>query len=399
MKAAGIICEYNPFHRGHGEHIEKTRARLDGNCAIVCAMSGNFVQRGDYAVFNKHARAAAAIRGGADLVIEIPTPYALKSAEGFAAAGVHLLGMLSVCDYLSFGSESGDIGALREASDAIGAIEAGKNMKDLLGKGISYAAARQKAAEAELGKKADILKAPNNMLGIEYLRALSSSGFDMEPLTFARVGSEHDGAGCCASALRKMLHSGQSARAFIPGGAAEAYEFEMDQGRGPVSMAGAELAILSRLRRVEDFSGVQGVSEGLEHRLRKYSSMAPTIEDLLGSLRTKRYPMSRMRRVLLCACLGLGSEDAALPPPYIRVLGMNEVGMKLLSAAKGKAQLPIIIKPAHALRCRGKVSELMLKESDATDFYALAYPCEQMRRGGSEWQSPAISASHRSASD
>ena len=147
MKIAGIISEYNPFHNGHLRHFEFTRENLGGDSAIVCVMSGNFVQRGDVAVFSKHPRAEAAVRAGADLVIEMPTPYALSSAERFARAGIALLDSLGMCDYVSFGSEAGDLGPLYRAKDALSAPGAADALKEALSEGMSYASAMQRAAE------------------------------------------------------------------------------------------------------------------------------------------------------------------------------------------------------------------------------------------------------------
>ena len=392
MKTAGIISEYNPFHRGHYGHIEKTRAAVGGQCAIVCAMSGNFVQRGDFAIFNKHARAKAAILGGADLVVEIPSPYVLSSAEGFAAAGVHILDKLGVCEYISFGSESGDIGMLGDAAAAIVSEEAVRHLKDWLGRGLSYASSQQKAADAVLGRRSEIFRSPNNLLGIEYIKAINESGSLMRPLTVKREGGAHDAeTGCCASALRKMMLRGETQWELMPETGAAVFKDEIAAGRGPVSMKQAELAILSRLRFIGDFSCVQGSSEGLDRRFMRYAASEPAIDTVLGYAKTKRYAMSRLRRMMLCACLGIMSADTKKPPPYIRVLAMNRTGMILLKTAQKKAQLPVIIKPATAHRLQERAAEMFCKESAATDFYTLAYPDENKRSGGGEWrQTPVI---------
>jgi len=392
MKAAGIICEYNPMHLGHSRHIEMTRSLIGGDCAVVCVMSGNFVQRGDLAVFNKHARAKTAILGGADLVVELPAPYSLLSAEGFAAAGVHILDSLGVCGYLSFGSESGDIGALSEAAAAIGSAGAGGYLKDWLGKGLSYAAAQQKAADAVLGERSDILKSPNNLLGIEYIKAVAASGSSMLPMTVKREGGAHGGSsGLSASALRGMLSRGEDPWQYIPGEAAAVYMEEIAAGSGPVFMEAAELAILSRLRAAGNLSLVQGVSEGLDRRLARYAASEPTVAAILSSVKTRRYTMSRIRRLLLCACLGISADDTKKPPPYIRVLAMNNTGMALLKTARSNARLPIITKAAHARSMPERAFGMFRLEAAATDFYMLACPDENRRSGGWEWRrTPAV---------
>ena len=388
LKAAGIVCEYNPIHSGHTRHIEETRRALGGEpSAIVCVMSGNFVQRGDFAVFSKHARALAAVRSGADLVVELPSPYALSSAEGFARAGVHILDRL--CDYISFGSESGDIVALTKAAEGIVTPGADIAVKEWLSRGVPYAAALQKAADTVLpDARADLFKTPNNLLGIEYLKAIAATGSSLKPITVKRTGGAHDGAaGCSSSALRKMLYNGGTPWRHVPRGAAGAYKEEIAAGRGPVTMKSCEIAMLSRLRAmsIEEFAELPGISEGLDRRFARYAATEPTAAAILEKVKTKRYAMSRIRRMLMCACLGITAADTREPPPYIRVLALNAVGAKLIKKARTGAGLPIITKPASAHGLPGHAGELFCKEAAATDMYVLAYPDESRRFGGQEW--------------
>ena len=392
MKTVGIICEYNPFHLGHASHIEQTRLALGGDAAVVCVMSGNYVQRGDFAIFNKHARAKMAIHSGADLIIELPTPYALLSAEGFAKAGVFILDKLGICEYLSFGSESGSIETLHDAALAIASDKAQTLTKAWLGKGMSYASAQQKAADALLGARADVFKSPNNVLGIEYIKALEKYGSTMRPITVRRTGGDHDGdTGYSASALRKVLLRGSVPLALMTGPAAAASLEEIVTGRGPVSIKKAELAVLSRLRALDDYSNVPGASEGLDHRFKRFAASESSVSAILKQVKTKRYTMSRLRRMLMCATLGIKKEDVSDPPPYIRVLALNETGMNLLGMARKKAELPIITKPASVLKQSDFAVRLYNLEAAATDFYVLAYPKEEERVGGQEWrQSPIV---------
>lgn len=423
MKTAGIICEYNPFHTGHARHIEETRERLGADAAIVCVMSGNFVQRGDFAVFRKHARAETAVRCGADLVVELPAPYALQSAEKFAAAGVSILDSLGVCDYISFGSESGDIEALREAAGVIVSAQADTLIKEWAGKGLAYAAARQKAADSLLGKRAEVFLSPNNLLGIEYLKALAAAGSSLSPLTIKRTGAAHDSeTGCSASALRKMLAgiqgvSGSGAyersgthrdtvplSSLLPGSvpkvAAMVYMEEIAAGRGPVTMKACESAMLSRLRIFSDFTNLADASEGLGCRFARYARSEPAIEKILAKVKTKRYAMSRLRRMMVCACLGITAKDTAEPPPYIRILAMNRTGMRLIKAAREKTQTPIITKPASAHKLSGRAEYIFSMEAAATDFYTLAYQNENERGGSQEWRiSPVVSGKHTGDQD
>ena len=392
METIGIICEYNPLHRGHIYHIEQTRSALGSDSAVVCAMSGNFVQRGDFAVFNKHSRAQAAVMCGADLVLEIPSPYALSSAEGFARAGVHILEGIGVCDHISFGSESGDIAALEDAAKAIASHGATAVMKEWLKEGLPYAAAQQKAADTVLGKDSDILRSPNNLLGIEYLKALASGGSTLRPMTIRRTGGSHDGdCGYSASYLREKLLLGETHWEMMPDAASEVFKREIEEGRGPISMKSCELAMLSRLREAVDFSALPGATEGIERRLSRCAASEATIAKILEGTKTKRYAMSRIRRMLMCACLGITSEDTLEPPPYIRVLAMNRVGMGLLKGARKNTKLPIITKPSSAKTMPGRAARMFSKEAAATDFYVLAYQNENYRTGGQEWrQSPRV---------
>jgi predicted nucleotidyltransferase len=350
-------------------------------------MSGNFVQRGDFAIFNKHARAKAAVQSGADLVLELPLPYALSSAEGFADAGVYILDRLGVCEYISFGSESGDIGALNEAAEAIVSKKADMLTKEWLDKGLSYAAAQQRAADAVLGARSEVFRYPNNLLGIEYLKAIKAYESPLRPLTVKRTSDEHDSdTGLSSFVLRKTLMRGDKPWGLMPDAAVLVYMEEIVAGRGPVFINQCELAILSRLRAVKNYSELPGATEGLEHRLMRSAEAEPTFEAILEKVKTKRYTMSRLRRMLLCACLGITAADTQKPPPYIKVMAMNRTGMKVLAEARKKTRLPIITKPASAKSLPGRGLDIFNKEAAATDFYVLSYQGENNRCGGQEWR-------------
>jgi len=392
MKTVGIICEYNPYHLGHSWHIGQTRSVLGDDTAVVCVMSGNYVQRGDLAIFNKHARAKMAILNGADLVIEMPTPYALLSAGGFARAGVSILSKLGVCDYVSFGSESGNISELRKAAQAIASDEAQRHIKYWLGRGAPYASALQSAAEAVLSDKAEVFKSPNNLLAIECIKAVDECGSLMRPMTVRRVVGKHDAdTGCSASSLRKTLLKGSMPLALMPGEAVAVCMEEIVSGRGPVSINNVEQAILSRLRMIGDFSMIPDATEGLENRFKRFASECTSIDSILKMVKTKRYAMSRLRRMLICAALGINAEDTRNPPPYMRVLAVNGKGMELLKSANKKNALPVITKPASVRKLSAAALRLFNLEAAATDLYALAYTKEEERIGGREWrQSPVI---------
>lgn len=394
MITAGIICEYNPIHDGHVRHITETREIIGGEAAIVCAMSGNFVQRGDLAIFEKHARARAAVASGADLVVELPVAYCLSSAENFARGGVMLLDALGVCTHISFGSEAGETENLDALADCFVSGEIAALLKKELAGGMSYPKACQNAATTLLGDKAAAMKTPNNVLGIEYLKALKSVESSMKPVTVLRKGAAHDSAGAeSASYLRALLKDGVAPWDMMPPAAAVILTEEIIAGRGPVFMERAELAVLSRLRMLpaEAFSQLPDATEGLGNRLMQYAKTMPTLSAILEKTKTKRYTMSRLRRMLLCAVLGIRAGDSLLAPAYIRVLAMNGRGRRLLRTIKESSALPVITKPASVSGLDRAARAMFEKEAATTDFYALAYPVPGKRSGGQEWRiSPGV---------
>jgi predicted nucleotidyltransferase len=315
----------------------------------------------------------------------------LQSAEGFARAGVYLLEGLGICDYISFGSEAGDLHMLRNAAQAIVTEAANSLTRQWLDTGISYAPALQKAANAVMGAQGNVFTSPNNVLGIEYIKALDYHASKMEPITIKRTGGQHDSdVGYSASAVRKQLLSGNKPLSLMPDFAYTVCAEEMESGRGPISINNAEQAILSRLRVFEDYSVISGTSEGLDKRFKRYATTESSIAAILTNVKTKRYTMARLRRMLMCAALGITKGDTSSPPSYIRVLAMNTKGMKLLSKARKKAKLPIITKPASAYKQNDTVIKLFNQEAAATDLYVLAYQKEEERKGTQEWRTSPV---------
>ena len=369
MKIAGIIAEYNPFHAGHAHHIAETRRRA-GECAVIAVMSGNFVQRGDCAVTDKWARARAALEGGADLVLELPTVWAASSAEHFARGAVSILKAAGV-DTLSFGSESGGAGALARAALALDSPEFRAELRRHLDAGLPFARCRQLAAEALLGRGgAAVLENANDNLGVEYLRAARRLGWRPEVLAVPRIGAGHDGGDHpeypSASFLRKEIFEGR-----LP----------MDN---PAGLRYNERGVLTALRAMEpeDFAALPDCGEGLDRRLWQAVRQAVSLDEVYDLAKTKRYAHARIRRAVLWAALGLRAADRPERPPYLRVLGANETGRAVLKQIP--ADIPVITKPAH-----GKGVPLMELEARCTDFFALcrerALPC------GEEWRrSPVI---------
>lgn len=387
MKTAGLIAEYNPFHTGHAWQLAELRRR--GAEAVVCCMSGNFVQRGDCAIVRKHVRAEAAIRGGADLVLELPLPWAISSAEGFARGGVEVLTGTGVVDTLAFGSECADTARIVRAADALASEGFATALRTELDKGISFAAARQRAAATLCDADAAILAEPNDILGVEYCKALRGSG--VAPLALPRVGASHDGeaAGDFASAsyVRERLTSGKPVNNWLTPDMARLYEAERAAGRAPVRLNGLERAILAKLRVMseDDFAAYDEGNEGLYHRFYDASRTATSVESLLGAVKTKRYAHARLRRMGLSMFLDVKPSDRPERVPYIRVLAMDDKGKYLLHEMREKAALPVLVKPANVRELSAEARRLMDLEARATDLYALAYPDLRQSAGGGEW--------------
>ena len=372
QKVAGIVAEYNPFHRGHAHQIAETRRLLGDHCAVLCVMSGDFVQRGDAAVFDKFARAEAAVRGGADLVLELPLRWCLSSAEGFARGAVSILKSAGVVTHLSFGSETGELAPLQKAAGGLRDPALDDLLREELKRGLSFPAARQNALERLIGEDAAVLSNPNDLLAVEYLRAIHDLGAALEPVAVRRVGALHDQAGesdyPSGSALRERLKAGQDVSAWAP---------HLPKAK-PVFSEDLEIALLSRLRMLpkEAFAALPDCSEGLENVLYKAVHNADTIDGALAEAKSKRYPMSRLRRMLLCAALGVRKADGL--PPYLRVLAANERGRALLRTMRETASLPVITKPADAR----EMPEFCLT-ADAHDLYVLAQPD---KTPGQDWR-------------
>ena len=383
METAGIVAEYNPFHRGHAWHIAETRRRLGGDAPVVCVMSGHWVQRGECALADKWLRAALALDRGADLVVELPTPWAMASAESFARGAVSLLAATGVVDVLSFGSETGELAPLEEAAAALDAPDYPERLRAALGRGLSFPAARQEAAGAAC------LSAPNNNLGVEYLRSIRALGSTIRPLTVPRQGAGHDGpaAGGFASAseLRRLLRAGRGE---------EAAPYLTAPWSGELAdMQHIERAVLARLRTMGegDWAALPdgGGAEGLPSRLAKAAREAVSLEDFYTRAKTRRYPHARLRRLALAAFLDLRAAERPAAPPYVRVLGLGGRGRALLRKMKDTCPLPVIVKPAQARELDGPALALFQAEARYTDLYGLCFPAP--RPCGAEWiHSPVV---------
>jgi len=400
MQAAGIITEYNLLHYGHLYQMARTRELLGPDCGIVCVMSGNFVQRGDFAAVRKHVRAAAAVKSGADLVLELPLPWAVASAERFADGGVQTLLGTGLVTHLSFGSESGDATPLRRVAAALCDPSFPELLRGELAGPVGFAAARQRAAEHLLAPEdAALLSRPNDILGIEYCKSLLRRSAPVIPLAIPRRGVGHDAAAegdsASASAIRRLLEQGERARALslMAPAMAEGFLAEEQAGRAPVFGETCQRAVLARLRtmRPEEFLALDGGNEGLGNRFYEAARTAPTLEKLLDAVKTRRYAYSRLRRMALWAYLGLRPENFPERVPYLRVLAANAAGCALLARMRETATLPVLTKPADVRRLPPEARELFALEVRAADLYTLAYPRLAAAEGGGEWrEGPAI---------
>ena len=391
----GLIAEYNPFHNGHVYQLAKLR-ELHPDAAIVVIMSGSFTQRGGAAIADKWTRAAWAVRGGADLVLELPYAFACRSAEHFASGGVQCLAGLGCIDALAFGAEAEHIEPLEKAAACMDDAALQEALHARIAGGASYAAAMAAEVAARTGVAAEVLRAPNNILGMEYLRAVRRFAPEMETLLVQRVGTDyHDtdmhGRFASASAIRAALEgiygeippTAQSSLShalpspLLPSASltapSEREPYIALQRVMPEDCLAALMAalpdrlprqsfllrpLLSRLLLLDaaSLSAVCGMGEGLEHRLLEKVQMARSFEGLVGAMTTRRYPRSRIARLLVHVLTGFTAEAAAAfdatGPRYLRVLAMDARGARLLHRAKKTARLPIITKTSQFLKSK-----------------------------------------------
>lgn len=399
MNIIGVVSEYNPFHNGHEYHLLRSREVVGGDSAVVCVMSGDFVQRGEAAVFSKFARAEAACKSGADLVIELPLPWALSSAEGFARGSVGLLEALGV-SHLSFGSEEGNIKPLEEIADCLLDASVIDRIKLLMSReaNLSYASARQTVLYDILGERAELLKKPNNILGIEYIKAIHENSLSTKVITVTRSGSGHDevygGEGPrSASELRLMLRQGADISSFVPQSAADVFKREIEQGRAVLDTAAIETAMLSRLRLFDEayYNSLPDAADGLGNRLYKAVMEQPGLNAIHEATKTKRYAMSRIRRMCVSACLGIKAGMNEGIPPYARVLAANEKGCAVMRTIKENCSIPMISKPATARSLSADCTKLFANGAAAHDFFVLGYSGAGQKKAGLDWKtSPVI---------
>lgn len=373
MKTAAVICEYNPFHNGHRYQLEQTRKQY-GATHIVCVMSGNFTQRGDVALADKYARTKAALLGGADLVLELPCAFALSSAEYFARGACHIINSLGCVDMLSFGSECGDADLLRETAGAVHFALDSSEFTDYMRGGLSYPAALKKTVEQYYTPDVvNVLTEANNTLAVEYIKALDMLGSSIEAVTVQRSGAGHDseeisGNIISASALRKKIAKGEDVSAYT----------DYTDYDNFAHLENVETAILAKLRTMSksDFEKLPNITNGMENRIYRAVRTAVSLPSLLLMIKSKNFTMARIRRLVLCAFLGITKNDLKNMPAYARILGMNEKGKEILSAA---ADCPLPMDTS--LSALSKTSDIAMKqarlEERAGNLYALCLDKKQ----------------------
>ena len=367
METVGVIAEYNPFHNGHLLQLREIR-RLFPRADIIVAMSGSFTQRGTVAILDKWQRAEAAVRSGASLVLELPAVFSTRSAQYFASGGVRLFDRLGVVDCLAFGSECSSLARLQSMRKKIEAAENG-GLKNRLRAGGSYASALTEAAAPD-----DLMRQPNVILALEYLRALSKTGSHIEPLPLPRFSARHHERALPAEGEENSVASASAIRTALTDPSAKDGD-TLAAALHAVPAAVKDMLLQAKKHRFNDSSllfrpilsllladapdglrSVAGVSEGLEHRLRRAALSARSFEELIESVRSKRYPLARIRRLLLHLLLRLSADDAKIfdeqGPLYARVLAFNDDGRRLLRKIKKRAEIPAVAKTARFLPMR-----------------------------------------------
>lgn len=371
--AIGIVAEFNPFHNGHKYLIETAKSLSDE--AVVAVMSGAFVQRGGIAITDKLTRAKMALQNGVDLVIELPVTFSHNTAQKFALGAIATLNATGIFTTLAFGSECADAEALKNLARLIAnePPEISQKIREYLNEGVSYPVARTRAYEGLCDTTP--LNTPNDILGIEYIRTCIDLGINPTILPIQRTGTDHDsetvsGNIASASEIRRRFILGEDATSFMPPADFELYDPKL-----------LDLAIISKLRLADanEISDINDMAEGLENRFIAEAKRCNTADELVMAVKSKRYTLSRIRRILYSTLLGLTKDVCSLPPSYIRVLGMNDKGRELLRTMKDTATLPIVIKPADY-----KGDRIFDINTQAEDIFSLCCVNPEKRSGGAD---------------
>ncbi len=391
-KVLGIIAEYNPFHNGHLFHLNESK-KLTGSSYTVAIMSGNFAQRGNTSIIDKWSKAKSAIECGVDLVVELPVLYSTSSAENFAEGAIKILDSLKVVDYLSFGAETADINLLNNIATVLN--EEPKEYKSLLSeelkKGLSYPKARENALMIYLNdikKYSNVLSSPNNILGIEYIKALKKYNSIIQPIAMPRHESGHNdlnyhGNIASSTAIRNITKNNgfDILRKLMPEPSYTNLIKNIKVGHVVPDLSVFEKEIIFNLRKMSiyDISQLPDVSEGLEFAIKNAANSCNSLVELLNIIKSKRYTQTRIQRILLYSLLGITKKDIAISKktqPYVRVLGFNEKGKYLISeVAKANPKLNIItsVKKFTDKNLNRNLKSMLEKDIWATDVYTIGY--------------------------
>ncbi len=367
MKICAVICEFNPFHNGHKYLIDKLKALEYDH--IIAIMSGNYVQRGEPAIISKKFRTEMALECGVDLVVEIPTVWAISNAQTYASVAVNIANSLGCVDFLAFGSECGDIECLKSVLKEVKKPNFSVVLKEQLSLGLTFAKAREIAVRSVCGNlaSAQILRGSNNNLGIEYLNALEKSNSNIKPVTIKRDREKFSSA----TEMRILIKNKDlNIKNYVP---KSVFDIILSCENNIADLCGGEKAIFSRLRMMskEDILNLPDVNEGIENRIIKAINSSTGLKEMLFKIKTKRYTMSRIKRIILSAYLGITKDIKKNLPQYIRVLGMNEEGQKILKKVKTTATLPIVFEYSQIKKSGDLAQKIFQKECTSTDLYGL----------------------------
>ncbi len=387
-----IIGEYNPFHNGHAYHIQKTKELTNADF-VIAIISGSFVQRGNVSLIDKWSKADMALLNGVDLVIELPTVYSISSAENFAEGAIKILNSLKIVDTLSFGSEFCDLEVLEKIADVL--IQEPPEFKTLLehelSKGVSFPKARENALLMYLNdirKYANILSSPNNILAIEYLKALKRTKSKMKPLAVQRVNVgynelETKNNFASATAIRKKIIDNTPAgiSKLMPPTSYKILYNSIKKGHYVKDISSFEKEITYSLRRMytDEIADLPDVTEGLENSIQDAADSCNTLSEFMNIVKSKRYTSTRIQRILLYALLGITKDDMKAShkiQPYVRILGMNEKGKKLLSEiSRSNPKLNVItsVKKFMDSKPNQDLENMLNIDINATNIYTLGY--------------------------
>ena len=390
----GIIAEYNPFHNGHLYHLLKSKEET-GADSVIAVIGGNFTQRGESSLIDKWTKAEIAIANGIDLVIELPVTYATSSAENFADGAIKLLNSLKIVDTISFGTESKDLNKLNIVANIL--YNEPKEFKTILEKelkkGSSFPKARDEALVKYLNDNSysNIISSPNNILGIEYLKALKKYKSNIKPICIKRkntghLSTEYNGEIASATAIRNLIKKNdfKKIKTFLTPSSYTILLDEIKNGHFVSDFSLFENIIIYNLRNMtkDEISNLPDVSEGLENLIKKAANSCNSIDEFVNIVSSKRYTETRIRRILLYSLLKITKKDINISKkcnPYIRVLGFNSKGKKLISEiTKANPKLSIItsVKKFIDNNTNKNLQTLLDKDIYSTNVYTLGFPTD-----------------------